>query len=59
MRKKLTLDIEDLAVEQFEVDVTVAKTRGSVHGHGETATSPCICPEMPASLYGDHNTDCW
>lgn len=56
MTKKLTLDIEKLVVEQFEVEVTIAKTRGSVHGHdGETLTSPCICPDVPLTLY---DTDC-
>jgi hypothetical protein len=52
MIKKLALDVEDLVVEQFEVDVTVANTRGSVHGHhGETFTDPCICPILPATAY--------
>lgn len=56
MKKKLRLDVEDLAVEQFAVDATVAKTRGSVHGHyGDTFTSPCICPDLPITV---HDTDC-
>lgn len=52
MKKKLTLDIEKLAVDPFEVEAPAAEARGTVYGLATTAwyTAPCLyCPNMPAT----------
>jgi len=52
MKKKLTLDIEKLVVDPFEVETASAEKRGTVHGLETVAwyTAPCrYCLNMPAT----------
>ena len=46
--KKLQLNVDELAVEQFQVEAPV-QGRGTVLGHNTIAwyTAPCYCPDMP------------
>lgn len=52
--KKLTLDIEQLAVEQFQTDGVAAEPEGTVYAHSalsDAYTDPCrFCPEMPITF---------
>ena len=50
--KKLQLNLEALAVEQFQVEASTAQGKGTVQGHDTVAwyTSPCqYCLNMPAT----------
>ncbi|HEY0016914.1 MAG TPA: hypothetical protein VGC13_11370 [Longimicrobium sp.] len=55
MKKKLSLQIEKLRVEQFEVQPNSPATRGTVHGFDSHSYSyqeeACICLPMPGSQY--------
>ena len=73
MKKKLTLQLEDLDVEQFEVNHDNVANRGTVQGHWESTggctqycgasmnanTAPCLfCPAMPIT-FSCEGTECW
>jgi hypothetical protein len=48
--KKLTLDIEQLTVEQFQIEPAAGDAKGTVLGHqvSDAYSDPCrFCPEMP------------
>lgn len=48
--KKLTLNIEHLAVEQFQTEIAASESKGTVHAHSAVSdayTDPCrFCPDM-------------
>ena len=52
--QKLTLNIEALAVEQFQLEAAAAEARGTVQAHSalsDAYTDPCrFCPEMPITF---------
>ncbi|HEX8906409.1 MAG TPA: hypothetical protein VF771_16285 [Longimicrobiaceae bacterium] len=52
MKKKLTLKVDALRVEQFEAEQPAAAARGTVLGRdsglSDAHTDPCrFCPDMP------------
>ena len=52
--KKLTLNVEQLAVEQFQLEPGATERMGTVLGHSalsDAYTDPCrFCPEMPITF---------
>jgi hypothetical protein len=73
MGKKLTLQVEDLDVEQFQVEDAMAAERGTVHGQWESTggctmycgalsnanTEPCrFCPQMPITYSCEESSCC-
>jgi hypothetical protein len=52
--KKLTLNIEALAVEQFQLEAAAAEPKGTVHANSyvsDAYTDPCrFCPDMPITF---------
>ncbi len=56
--KKLTLDIEKLAGEEFQVEPAAAEARGTVRGHdvSDAYSDPCrFCPDMPITFTSQDN----
>jgi hypothetical protein len=51
--KKLKLNVEALAIEQFQVEAAAPQEKGTVLGNAATThwyTAPCLyCPNMPAT----------
>lgn len=57
--KKLTLDIDQLAVETFATDLDKAGPRGTVRGQsGETTTNVPGCWTDPGQMSCDNRTAC-
>ena len=52
--KKLTLNIEQLSVEQFQLEAVESERMGTVQAHSalsDAYTDPCrFCPEMPITF---------
>ena len=70
MRKKLSLQVDRLAVESFDTGRGDAAARGTVEANaGCTCYNTCVCPsarywcaDMPETIYScdyTNNASCW
>lgn len=70
MRKKLTLDVGELAVTSFRTMEAEGGTRGTVEGQAAcTCAQSCVCPsaiywcaDIAETVYScdySHNASCW
>ena len=70
MRKKLSLQLDRLAVDSFDTGRSDGATRGTVEANaGCTCYNTCACPtarywcaDMPETIYScdyTHNASCW